>query len=105
MRKVFVSEAICAQARDKLVALLDAADERGILVQHRAADNLLRHCLTQERYGLKPQTPTDFERALDRPVSSARDLANLTHEELLELQAKMVKAAGYPGRRRSPDVA
>ena len=97
MPKVYLSDEICAAARDKLVELLEATDEKGLLVQHRAADVLLRACQTQERYILRPQNASDFEQHRTRPGSAAKALEDMTPEELLELQHEMLKGE-YPGK-------
>src|SRR5215204_3940539 len=98
MPKVYLSEEICAMARDKMQQLLEASDSKGIMIQHRAADSLMRACQTQERYGLHPQGRSDYERALGKPHSMAQQLDAMTEEELLELQREMT--ADYPGRPR-----
>jgi hypothetical protein len=96
MPTVYLSEEICARARDKLQALLEASDSRGTMIQHRAADSLLRACQTQARYGLHPQGPADYQRALGKPHSMAQQLAAMTEDELLQRQAELT--ADYPGR-------
>jgi hypothetical protein len=98
MPKVYLSEEICAAARDKMQALLEAKDERGVAIQHKAADSLLRACLTQQRYSLSPRAPADYERALWKPHSMAQQLEAMTEEELLALQREMT--SDYPGRPR-----
>jgi hypothetical protein len=96
MPKVYLSEDICAKARDKLQSLLEANDRKGIMIQHRAADSLMRACQTQERYGLHPQGAADYQRALCKPHSMAQQLEAMTEEELLQHQAAL--ASDYPGR-------
>jgi hypothetical protein len=93
---IYLTDDICLKARDKLSALMEAQDEKGITIQHKAADSLLRACLTQQRYGLSPQTPADFERATRIKNSEAQQLATMTEEDLLEQQR--ILTADYPGR-------
>jgi hypothetical protein len=40
---------VCDQALDKLVELMHATDDKGLLVRLRAAETLMRACQTQER--------------------------------------------------------
>ena len=47
MPTVYLSEELCAMARDKLQQLLEANDSKGIMIQHRAAESLMRACQTQ----------------------------------------------------------
>jgi hypothetical protein len=94
---VYLDEKVCARARDVLVELLEAQDEKGILIRLRAAESLLRACQTQERYSLHPQTPDDYTRAVTRIGSEAKRLEDLTTEELLELQREML-GDEYPGK-------
>jgi hypothetical protein len=94
---VCLDEKVCDEARDKLVELLEAQDAKGILIQLRAAESLLRACQTQERYTLRPQTPDDYERAATRRGSEAKRLEDMTPEELLELQREML-GDDFPGK-------
>jgi hypothetical protein len=96
MPTVYLSEDICALARDKLQQLLEANDSKGIMIQHRAADSLLRACQTQVRYGLHPRGGADYQRALGKPHSLAQQLDAMTEDELLQRQAELT--ADYPGR-------
>jgi hypothetical protein len=93
---IYLTDDICLKARDKLSDLMEAQDERGITIQHKAADSLLRACLTQQRYALSPQTPADFARATRIKNSEAQQLATMTEEDLLEQQR--ILTADYPGR-------
>ena len=98
MPTVYLSEELCATARDKLQQLLEASDSKGIMIQHRAADSLMRACQTQERYGLHPQGAADYQRALAKPHSLAQQLEAMTEESVLDLQARLTR--DYPGRPR-----
>ena len=97
MSKVYLSDEICAEARDKMRELMHAEDSKGDWVQHRAADALMRACLTQQRYRLHPQTPDDYERAAKRIGSGAKALEEMTPEELLAYQREML-GDDYPGK-------
>jgi hypothetical protein len=62
-----------------------------------AADVILRHYATQERYALDVQSPADFAKAVrNSPNTRAAELDRLTPEALAELQQQMV--ADYPGK-------
>jgi hypothetical protein len=95
MTLVRITDEIAQEALDTLRALAGAYTPEGRtdLRRERAATNLLKLYQTQERYGLHPQTPQDFERALQRPgPNNAKALDELTTEELLALQAALVEA-------------
>jgi hypothetical protein len=91
---IFLTDEICRNARDKLAALMEAQDEKGITIQHKAADSLLRACLTQQRYNLHPQTPADYARATRVQSSAAQQLDRLTPEQVEDLRQQMT--ADYP---------
>ena len=93
---IYLTDDLCLKARDKLSALLEAQDEKGITIQHKAADSLLRACLTQQRYSLNPQTPADYARATRVKNSAAQQLDAMTADELHEYQRQMT--GDYPGR-------
>lgn len=101
MPKVYLSQELCARVRDKMEQLMEVSEEKGINIQHRAADSLLRACQTQERYNLHPMTPADYARAQHKGAnpenSEASRLERMTPEELLELQRQAV-GDEYPGK-------
>lgn len=97
MPKVLLSDAVCRKAAKKLEELLEADPAKGILVQHKAAESLVRACQTQERYGLKQQTPADYERATGVLGSEAQRLEQMTPEEVAKLQRQML-GKDLPGK-------
>jgi hypothetical protein len=92
MPEAYLREEICAKARDKMVELLEATEDKGSVVQHRAADALLRACQTQERSSQHPQTPAHNSRGLEQ----TRSALGVGSGPLL-IRAKTVRAGIAPG--------
>lgn len=97
MPKVYLSDDICAEAREKMRELMHAKSKDGILIQQRAAQAIMSACQTQERYNLRPQTAADYEKHKDIAGSQAKSLEELTPEELLDYQRTML-GDDYPGK-------
>jgi hypothetical protein len=95
--RFFISADICYKILEKMVGLSEAADEKGILIQHKATDSLLRACQTQERYQLQPQHAGDFERHAQITGSEAKRFEDMTYEDMLEEQ-KRILGDDYPGK-------
>lgn len=91
--KVYLSEELCAKARDKVDQLMECENEKGIHIQLSAAKALMDACQTQARYNLAPpRTPADYERAATHPnTTGAKVLEAMTPEDLLEKQKLLTR--------------
>ncbi len=91
VRKVYISEEICAAALEKMVKLMEskATGANPASTQLNAAKGIVSACQTQERYNLRPMTEGDYDHHVTYPNSKAKALDDMTTEELLALRSDL----------------